>query len=652
MSKNRLLKYIMLSLLIALFFTIRVNASEEVSVYVEGGAYEEGGTIFAGNSGVAVCEYNFEQEISYGRLTAQKAGCTVAEKSFAGKSGTEKITLTGDGLYTIKTEIISETGEEYIKEKQVYLDGTMPTVESVCSAAGIEMLGDGENGLVFSKSVTLKIKAYDEGTGLKKIVYYLNQGAAESENILDVTVGSDGYAEGSLVIEGPFDGTIYFKGIDRVGNESPYVSLRGFKIEAEDKAQNDKMAEENTENEESQSAEDEEKQVEYTDDQKEAVESQIVEQVETVMPEKIAVKNDTEHNKENEKGDSRSVRDNNKPKINIYGVVEGGNYQELINILVKITDRNLCSEKIYLQDNLGGEIEFEKCGERSGTAYYRLADKIKAKDGVYILYAEAVDSYDNKTVSQTRFIVNSKGSSFHVITDEYLDKYNSAIGDIIVEEKNLSPIIPESSKLKIMFNGLEKMLEAKKDFDVEIGVDDSSVKYLYRIDHKYFEQDGKYDLYFYSEDEAGNQNCSFTGEEASVIQFGRDGTFPEIVGINISEKAVVDSSEYTAAISVTDNLELDKVKISLNDINVDYIERDGVYYIKIPEAREYQSLQITATDKAGNVTEKRFDYILVNSDRILRLLYNQRLFLLLIMALLVVVGAGTIYITKLQAKGD
>ena len=119
----------------------------------------------------------------------------------------------------------------------------------------------------------------------------------------------------------------------------------------------------------------------------------------------------------------------------------------------------------------------------------------------------------------------------------------------------------------------------------------------------------------YSEDRAGNKQDNRS--EGKQVDFAVDTTAPSVVVSGLKNNGKYEEDGHEITIDVTDNMELvDFAVYSEEELLSSYSseEIDDTIVIRIPAEDKPQDIYISASDAAGNITELKYDNIIVSAD--------------------------------------
>ncbi len=315
------------------------------------------------------------------------------------------------------------------------------------------------------------------------------------------------------------------------------------------------------------------------------------------------------------------------PEITISGVADGSANAGDILPVVTMTDEHYDIEgtEITLTNSKGAQIELETVPAGAGNNYsYTLNNVNSQPDEIYTLTAKKTDLAGNETEVSYRFSLNRNGSTYDLsrmsdIVEKVYTKYLD-MEDLSVLEMNVDKIeefsIYVTRNGELLTNSKEGALPAAMEedtiyYDTEItGNDETGYQYEYTLYRENFEQEGIYDIIFYSKDRAGNEANSTLTDKGAEITFIVDNTAPTVIinGVESGEFYAEDSKLVNVA--VTDNFKLQNASFTLIDEDgktvetYDYMElakEDGeVVSISLPNSSKKLSLVYSAADMAGN----------------------------------------------------
>lgn len=235
-----------------------------------------------------------------------------------------------------------------------------------------------------------------------------------------------------------------------------------------------------------------------------------------------------------------------------------------------------------------------------------------------------------------------------------LGKYNQKERTIVVTETNVDAIKPDTVRITLTKNGTPIDLVQGKDFKItEVGGNGTWSQYVYEISADLFKDDGTYNLYFYTEDAAGNINENIDETKEAQISFGIDKTKPIVTPIDFESDTQYAVDGKTVSIEIKDNLLLQDVKIYLNDEEITYIVDGDNYIFDIPKDNAKQTVTIVAVDAAGNKQTIFVEDFLVTTNIFARWFNNTPLFIGSMVALVALLGiAGWRFFIILFWKKD
>lgn len=319
--------------------------------------------------------------------------------------------------------------------------------------------------------------------------------------------------------------------------------------------------------------------------------------------------------------------DTEEPEITITGVADqSANAGDVIPVVIaNDTNYDESGIKITLQNSKGNQITLtpERTSSEGGHAY-RLTGVNGQPDEIYTLTAAATDMAGNESEISYRFSLNRHGSTYDLsnmsgLVEKVYTRY-ADLGDLEILETNVDVI--EDFTVYISRNG-EMLSESQvnalpgtKDADTIYyssavsGNDTLGYQYRYTIYKENFEQEGVYNIMFYSKDRAGNEVNNTLSEKGAEITFVVDNTAPTVVmeGVEAGQFYAEDSKEVN--VYTSDNFKLKKAEFYLVDETgatvqtYDYMElaenEGDVVTLILPNSDKKLSLTYSTIDAAGN----------------------------------------------------
>lgn len=314
------------------------------------------------------------------------------------------------------------------------------------------------------------------------------------------------------------------------------------------------------------------------------------------------------------------------PVVTITGVMDGSANAGEVTPVITITEENYNNEEtdVFVKTGLGEDVSVSKAVHAVENGYtYTLTDMTDKEDNVYYLTVQATDFAGNNTETIYRFSLNRHGSTYDLsdmlAVSEKIYYQSVDMQDISIVEMNVDKI--EKFSVYLSRNGnmlqaeqVESMPSANKDkvyyrVDME-GDERTGYRYRYTIFRENFEQEGSYNISFYSKDKAGNEVNSTLDEKDAELRFVIDNTAPRVIidGVEAGEVYTVAAKDVN--VMVTDNFLLTDAEFYLVNQTgeelgrwnyLDMVEEQGdTMQIIIPEYDGEQSLLYRVVDAAGN----------------------------------------------------
>lgn len=213
-------------------------------------------------------------------------------------------------------------------------------------------------------------------------------------------------------------------------------------------------------------------------------------------------------------------------------------------------------------------------------------------------------------------------------------------------------------------------LKAKEDYKVtSAGTEAQWKENHYVLDAENFETEGNYSVIFSTQDEAGNamNNTSVKKSNQNLpIEFAVDKTAPTVVISGVEDRGSYRSAERTMTVDAKDNLALDEVIVTVDGESQTYkaeelAEIDGIIDVVIASANNFQEIEVTASDAAGNVLgQKEVNdkgqpvtlSVLVTPNIVVQYYMNKPLFFGSIIGVLVIAGVIIFLVVRKSRKNE
>lgn len=326
--------------------------------------------------------------------------------------------------------------------------------------------------------------------------------------------------------------------------------------------------------------------------------------------------------------------DKQKPAIEITGVKDKSANKGDVMPVISLRDTNFDKNSVSVVlsgSNRGEDLDYKFSLEeiQNGEIIsYENFPREKPYDDLYTLTVRLADMAGNESVQSITFSANRFGSVYDLsAVKELLNKYMRNEQDIVFIETNVNGLKPDSLKIKLTKNGIPTDLVSEEDYKVEkAGGDGEWSQYRYTINRALFADDGKYEIFIYSMDEAGNENENIDEVKDAEISFGIDKTNPVIALVDLENYGNYAVQIKRASVDIKDNLVLSDVKIYLNENEITYTVNGESYIFDIPQSNSRQTVRIVAKDAAGNQIEEIIEDILVSTNLFVRWYNNVPLF--------------------------
>ncbi len=479
-------------------------------------------------------------------------------------------------------------------------DDISPWIESVEAENGVELLnGNGGLGQEYMDALRIRVYACDAGgSGIDKIVYYtVNQGVSSGEN----TVNLDSELSGTIVINGEFQGSIFFRAIDRAGNQGDYVSVNNICVQI-------KKEEEHVENPIEVPIEIPIEDAAVNEESEAIKEDEIIEEIEKDNPE-----------------------DNNNE----------------INIIESKTDNVINEVQIENNNDKNKPVSSNKDmnDTKDKTSAKEVDEKMKTDEIVNQIKEDKIAyiALHNKISNIIKIKSEHKGSSFYLNSE--LEKANGNnikdINNLKILEENMDVIDTDQVKIYCICNGTQKKLVWPVNYTIEESNDGSINEYVYSLNENIFYDDGLYQLNVNTVDSYGNNN-----QYVDKIRFIVDRVEPVISFLNVDNNQILPEEMYDVKIMIKDNIEIKSIKILLDGEIVDAKNYQDIYEIRLYESNNARNISVEAEDEAGNVQQLKLNNIVVSTDPVIRFVYNKKLLIGMMMVFIGLISIITIGVLK------
>ena len=307
-----------------------------------------------------------------------------------------------------------------------------------------------------------------------------------------------------------------------------------------------------------------------------------------------------------------------EPEIEITDVADKSANNDVVSPNVKATDVNYDAKNVTVtitganngKVNIGNVVSAIENGQTIKFNDFARQEKM---DDLYTLTAKAVDMAGNEKEESILFSVNRYGSVYVLDNDtkDWLDTkdytYINEEKEVGVIEYNVDSI--ENSQITVNRDGEMTNLKEKTDYKVtSSGTEAQWKENHYILDAESFATEGNYSVIFSTQDKAGNamNNNSVKKSNRNLpIGFAVDKTAPTVVISGVEDGGSYRSAERTMTVDAKDNLALNEVIVSINGKRQIYnaeelAELDGIVNTVITSANNFQKIEVSAYDKAGN----------------------------------------------------
>lgn len=390
-----------------------------------------------------------------------------------------------------------------------------------------------------------------------------------------------------------------------------------------------------------------------------------------------------------------------EPTYTVNGVAKtevGGAYKEGVTVGFSFQDQNFDTQTVTLTRTRFNAVEDVTAkfiqvaaNEKGGSGSFTIPNEVE-NDGIYVLRISMTDRAKHSAESQIQFTVNRYGSVYaynDALADLIRDggQHVSAVKeDLVITEYNASKILNDSLTLLITRDGKPITVDYESNPPVindQVNIGESGwYQYVYTIKASNFKEDGVYKISLVSkyatEDAAVNDSASIP--ENSMDESGKqildsmtftvDSKAPEIRNIVNLDKPIVNAQTLDVKYTIVDVGGLQSIEVIVNGETVDTITDFGdnqfsyTGQFTMDEMFDAQTVQLKATDLAGNVTDTAsdefstgdlytfHDKVTVSTNAFVRWYANKPLFWGSIAGVVVLAGGIWLIIAAKRKKKD
>ncbi|BBF41460.1 hypothetical protein lbkm_0134 [Lachnospiraceae bacterium KM106-2] len=330
------------------------------------------------------------------------------------------------------------------------------------------------------------------------------------------------------------------------------------------------------------------------------------------------------------------VIDQTAPKVEILGIKNKSANKGKVEPYVTLSDENYSANQVKVTlvgANRGTVTNNGTMLNDKGSHTYEFKEfpKKEVYDDYYTLVAAMTDKAGNQTKKKITFTVNRYGSVYNVddSVKKIQDQYLVAGDDITLTETNVDYLTDYF--IKCSRDGDIYTLKEGKDYSVtKAGKENEWKQYKFVVFKKNFEKEGYYSLTFYSKDKA--LNASDNKIKNKSISFAIDKSAPTCAVSGVQAGKTYNSNKVNVRLSVTDNLKLNQVKVTVDGKEAgkwsakEVEKAQGNLSFAMPSSDKRQNIVITYTDAAGNTSSTQVKDILITTNFLIRFCENKPLF--------------------------
>ena len=304
--------------------------------------------------------------------------------------------------------------------------------------------------------------------------------------------------------------------------------------------------------------------------------------------------------------------DRTGPKCEITNIEDHSANNDIVAPGIQFSDTNLEQYTVSLEGKKNGIVTYDREAPISihngRTQQWKDFRRKEEVDDIYTMELIATDKAGNQTKVSKMFSVNRFGSNymFGVKTQELLDQYYSnRETELDVTEVNVNPLKKKEITVRDE-NHANKILQEGIDYTLKESRNQYGwFQYHYQVNAEVFEEENRYTVTFYSEDQAANK---MTNEiKNKTIEFVIDKTAPTGV-ISGLEETGYREEEHRIYIRAMDNYCLDQAYLmvdgrkykTMTAADFDH-QDDETVGVSLPAKSAKQTIGLIVIDKAGNI---------------------------------------------------
>ncbi len=291
------------------------------------------------------------------------------------------------------------------------------------------------------------------------------------------------------------------------------------------------------------------------------------------------------------------------PVIEISNVKDLSANKENVAPIIDYSDTNIDFNtlELILKGSRTGVVELKGNNKDIANGRQYMFEPIEEDDN-YVLSAKVLDKAGNEIKKEISFSVNKNGSTFEFKQKDIQNSYTNKSFKPAIKINNVDTI----SIVSLTLNG------KNVGYTFENGVVELNDE---------INKDGKYIINLETSDAAGNNNSM------EPIEFFFDNTKPEIIIDGVENNGVYFERKNVNIRTSNNEDTITKILLNEKPLSKDsYIEKeDGSIDINLEDYKTYK-LEITATDKAGNITTINPLSFKISNNILLKIYMNKPLF--------------------------
>lgn len=322
------------------------------------------------------------------------------------------------------------------------------------------------------------------------------------------------------------------------------------------------------------------------------------------------------------------------PDVQITQVQDATAYAGVVAPQVEVADTYLSPSQVeyvlegFNQGPIDSSTHFvsEDFDETSWSATWDDFPRDIPVDDIYTLSVKATDMAGNTTSDAVTFSVNRFGSTYMFSdgTSNLRGQYLQEPVEVDITEINVSGLSPELTEVSVVENDLVQTLDGDDFVRKDVSVEGGWQATQYTLPASLFDSSAYFRIMLSSVDVAGNlsQNTMASKdadrESSAEVKFAVDQVAPHVTLGDIESGSVYYAPVKNIIPDAKDNLALESLAMTIDGDTV--LEASGsealteILAHQLPADAQEHTIVVSATDKAGNVSQATYTNVLIAAN--------------------------------------